>query len=404
MSFSPASSYLPDPVPLSEVRRVLVTKLRHHGDVLLTSPVFNVLARALPSAEIDALVYRDTAPMLERHPHIAQLHAIDQNWKRLGVVMQLREEWALLRRLSARRYDLLIHLTDHPRGLTLARLLSPRWSVTHGFGKRSAWWRPRYTHLYSQPMTTPRHTVESNLDALRRIGIFPVHADKKVVLVPGCDADEKAQSLLQGYGLAPHGFVHVHPGSRWRFKCWPAERTAALMDRIVDSDLDVVLSGAPNERERALVATILGAVKPATRSRIVDLSEQLTLSELAAVIGQARAFVGVDSAPMHIAAAMDTPTVALFGPSAEMRWGPWGVASRVVTSATHPCRPCNLDGCGGSKVSDCLTTLSVERVYDALRSLLAETVRAPSLVSTPDQDEGVDRGGPADVRQIALVL
>ena len=84
------------------------------------------------------------------------------------------------------------------------------------------------------------------------------------------------------------------------------------------------------------------------------------------VTGHARAFVGVDSAPMHIAAAMGTPVVVLFGPSGEMQWGPWGVAARVVASNAHPCRPCGLDGCGGGKVSDCLTTLPVERVHEGV--------------------------------------
>jgi len=83
-------------------------------------------------------------------------------------------------------------------------------------------------------------------------------------------------------------------------------------------------------------------------------------------------FVGVDSAPMHIAASQGTPTVALFGPSGEIAWGPWQVAHRVVASQTHPCRPCGNDGCGGSKVSECLTTLPVARVLDAVQSLINE--------------------------------
>jgi heptosyltransferase-3 len=76
---------------------------------------------------------------------------------------------------------------------------------------------------------------------------------------------------------------------------------------------------------------------------------------------------------MHSAAAMGTPVVVLFGPSGEMQWGPWGVAARVIASDAHPCRPCGLDGCGGGKVSDCLTTLPVARVHEGLRSLLAQT-------------------------------
>jgi heptosyltransferase-3 len=76
---------------------------------------------------------------------------------------------------------------------------------------------------------------------------------------------------------------------------------------------------------------------------------------------------------MHIAAAMGTPVVALFGPSGEVEWRPWAVAHRVVTSVEHPCRPCGNDGCGGGKVSECLTELPVDRVHGALTELLAET-------------------------------
>jgi heptosyltransferase III len=167
--------------------------------------------------------------------------------------------------------------------------------------------------------------------------------------------------------------VQVHAGSRWLFKCWPADRTARLIDLVVADGLGVVITGGPDERERGLVATILTAIKPATREHTVDLSAQLTLPELAALTKRARAFVGVDSAPMHIAAAMGTPTVALFGPSDALQWAPWGVASRVITSNTHPCGPCGRDGCGGGKVSECLATIPEERVHAELCSLLAET-------------------------------
>ena len=93
----------------------------------------------------------------------------------------------------------------------------------------------------------------------------------------------------------------------------------------------------------------------------------MSLAELAALTARARAFAGVDSAPMHIAAAVGTPALALFGPSSEIAWGPWRVPQRVIVVRPHPCRPCGLDGCGGGKVSECLTTLPVERVHAALR-------------------------------------
>jgi heptosyltransferase-3 len=157
------------------------------------------------------------------------------------------------------------------------------------------------------------------------------------------------------------------------FKCWPAALSAELFTRIVRSGHRLVVTGAPDDRERALVDAILALTDAETRARIVNLTGTLSLQELAALTSKARAFVGVDTAPMHIAAAMGTPTLALFGPSGEEEWGPWRVAQRVVVSRLHPCRPCGLDGCGGGKVSECLTSLRVDDVHAQFQALLAET-------------------------------
>ena len=365
-------SYLADAVPMEEVRRALVTKLRHHGDVLLASPVFTTLARAAPHVEIDALVYAETAPMLANHPSIARTLIIDREWKRSGAFAQWRAERQLLRELRARHYDLLVHLTEHPRGLALAHLLSPRFAVTRERESDARLWRRRFTHFYRLPKRTPRHAVEANLDALRRIGIYPSADDKRLVLVPGAAAQARAKALLAEHGLSGGDFVHAHPGSRWLFKCWPAESTAALFNRIAADGYRVVVTGAPDPRERALIDQIIALVSPAARDALVDLGSKLSLPELAALTAQARIFVGVDSAPMHIAAAMRTPTLALFGPSGEHEWGPWMVRQRVVVSRAHPCRPCGIDGCGGGKVSECLTTLQVAEVHAQFRALDAE--------------------------------
>ena len=366
-------SSLPDPVDAAVVRRVLVTKLRHHGDVLLASPVFTVLKKAVPAAEIDALIYRETAAMLEGHPAIARIHTIDRDWKRQGLLAQARAECGLLGALRARRYDLIVHLTEHPRGAWLTRVLKPRYSVARHLERAHRLWRTSFTHYYRLPRTTPRHTVECNLDALRRIGFQPTPEDKRLVLHPVETAGTRVRALLSQHGLESQRFIQMHPGSRWLFKCWPAERYAALLDRLAADGVRVVLTGAPDPRERGLVDAILAASASPTRAQLVDLTGALDLRELAALTREARAFIGVDSAPMHIAAAMGTPVVALFGPSGELEWGPWGVANRVVTSVEHPCRPCGNDGCGGGKISECLTTLPVERVHAAFLSLLAET-------------------------------
>jgi heptosyltransferase-3 len=254
--------------------------------------------------------------------------------------------------------------------------LRPRYAVTRERNGDGLLWRRRFTHFYKTPARTPRHTVETNLDALRRIGVYPAPIDKRLVLVPGADAERRIDALLGQHHLARGKFVHAHPGSRWLFKCAPVDRMASLLDLIVAKGLRVVVTGAPDPREREIVAQITAACAPATRSELVDLTGTLSLLELAALTAHARAFVGVDSAPTHIAAAMQTPTLAFFGPSSEHIWGPWHVPHRIVVSDSHPCRPCDLDGCGGGKVSECLTTLASERVHAQFLSLLSDTANA----------------------------
>ena len=363
----------PDAIDRTNLRRALVIKLRHHGDVLLASPVFTVLKHALPEAEIDALVYAETAAMLEGHPAIARVHTIDRNWKRRGLLAQARAELGLLRSLASRRYDLVVHLTEHPRGAWLTRLLRPTYAVARELPEAHWLWRASFTHYYRLPRGTPRHTVECNLDALRRLGLQPARDERHLVLVPGAQDAARIAALMAQHRLESRRFIQLHPGSRWMFKCWAPDACAELVERLAGEGWRIVVTGAPYQRERELADTILGALSEASRANVVDLVGQVSLRELAALTREARLFVGVDSAPMHIAAAVRTPVVALFGPSGEIEWGPWQVPHRVVTSREHPCRPCGIDGCGGGKLSECLTTLSPERVHAEARALLAES-------------------------------
>ena len=307
-----------DAIDLRQIQRVLVIKLRHHGDVLLASPVFSALKRLAPHLEIDALVYRETAEMLEGHPAIRRIHTIDRDLKHAGSVRRVRGELGLWRDLRARRYDLVVHLTEHRRGAWLTRLINPRYAVGPERDERGRWWRTSFTHRYLVPKAALRHTIETNLDALRRIGVWPGDQDKVPVMVPGPTAQTRILRLMQTYKLTPKQFIVVHPGSRWLFKSLPAKSTAYLLDQLAQDQWRIVVTGSPDPAERALIDAILAS----TKAPVVDLVAQLSLPELAALIGCARLLIGVDSAPMHIATAVGTPVVAVFGPSGEAEWGP----------------------------------------------------------------------------------
>lgn len=345
-----------DTPDLRSIRRVLVTKLRHHGDVLLASPVPSALKRQLPQATIDALVYQDTRDMLSEHPALSQLHLVTKRGS-------LAAEWQLLRALRARRYDLLIHLTSSARGAWLARVLKPAVSVAPSHP--GSIYRNSFTHLY--PQANARHMVECNLDALRRIGLWPEETDKKLVLVAGADAEREAERHLQELELSAGKFVLIHPSSRWQFKCWPEKKVAELATRLAERGYPLLFTSGPDSEETEMIQRILARLT----FRAPSLAGKLSLKQLAALTARARLFIGMDSAPMHIASAMGTPVVALFGPSGENIWGPWQVPARVISS-DHSCRPCGFDGCGGSKRSDCLEVIATDRVLHAALELMEQ--------------------------------
>jgi heptosyltransferase-3 len=329
------------------IARVLVVKLGHLGDVLLAAPVVSALKRHAPHLEIDALVYADTAPMLSGHPDLAQLIAI--NGAELGLLAKLR----------ARRYDVLVALSDKPRVAWLARFARVRYAVSPDRAGRPALWRRSFTHFYTVPPGNSRHTVEVHLDALRALGIEP-DPNPRIVLAAGEEAERRIDELR-----LPQRFVIVHPASRWLFKCWPAARTADLINTLRARGEEIVLTGSPSAEERGLVEAVVKGL----RFPVIDLSGKLTLKELAALIARARLFVGVDSAPMHMASAMGTPAVVLFGPSGEVEWGPWHIAHRILVSR-HSCRPCGYNGCGGGNRSECIEAIPASSVLHAVDELL----------------------------------
>ena len=359
------SPVLTDAIDFSQLQRALVIKLRHHGDVLLTSPVFSVLKNHAPQLNVDALVYQDTAAMLSGHPALNQIHCIDRAWKKAAWPQQFRYEWSLLQTLRRRHYDLIIHLTEHPRGAWISRLCAPRYAIARELPGRSRWWCKSFTHFFPWARGNTRHVVEIHLDALRRLGLMPGSEERALIFVPGAEAEAHVLGLLNAAGIAEKSYIHVHPTSRWLFKCWAEEKVTALIAHLQERGHSVVVTCAPDPQELAMLARIIRPLAIAP----LNLGGKLTLKQLGALSARAQLFIGVDSAPMHIASAMRTPVLALFGPSGDKEWGPW-MTQHVTISSDHSCRPCGQDGCGGSKISECLTTLPVERVLAAALQLL----------------------------------
>ncbi len=360
-------SYLPDAIDLNQVKRVLVIKLRHHGDVLLSSPVFTVLSDNISGVAIDALVYADTAPMLELHPAISHVHCVDRKWKKMGWKSHWQHERQLMQTLRGQGYDLIIHLTEHARGARLVRRLKPRYSVAQVYPeKRGRWWHNSFTHTYNIP-TRPRHTVEVHLDALRRLGIYPDDENRQLVLIPGEQAESNIEKIQKQHKLKQNSYLLIHPTSRWLFKGWSHQGFADVFQQLHNNGHKLVITSAPDPSEMDVIQKIVSNIN---HLPVVNLAGKLNLKELSALINHAACFIGLDSVPMHIAAAVNTPCVAMFGPSNEKVWGPWQAKHTTITKQ-YSCRPCGLDGCGNGKISDCLMAISVDDVVSAVEEILS---------------------------------
>jgi heptosyltransferase-3 len=337
---------------LSCVRRILVIKLRHLGDVLLTTPLLSTLKKRFPEAQIDVYINQESALILEGHFAISNLllHAREKKGKWARVWGEIKT----LRHIRRNRYDLVVNLTEGDRGAIAAKFSKAPIRVGSDPKKSGFWGKGQiYTHVAKQSPGL-RHTVERNLDVLRRIGIFPDWDSRELFFEIPAPVLQRVKSWL------PQKFLLIHPTSRWRFKCWPKENVRALAEALLRKGSSLVFSSGPDIAEQEMVASICEGLP------VLNLAGKITLKELGALIYLSEQLVCVDSLPFHLASALKKPVVALFGPTSEVTWGPWRNPQAQVLTQPFSCRPCYQDGCGGSKKSDCLLTLPVETVLESI--------------------------------------
>jgi heptosyltransferase-3 len=322
--------------------------------VLVSAPVIAALKEAWPACHLTYLVPKGSAEMVSGHPGLDGLLVVDRS----------RETWGqalgLVRELRRRRFDLVLELSGGDRGAVYTRLSGAQERLGFDHPGRPFWQRRGcFTRLLPRPPVR-MHLVEQNLEALRALGLAPQARRLRFYWDEG--VEHSTREILASKGLTPGAFVVMHPGAGWRFKCWTPAGYARVLEALErDWGLSVVLTGSKAAMEQELLAAILKE----TRRAPFNLAGLLTLKQLGALISRARFFFGVDSAPMHLAAAVSTPAVALFGPSGVFNWGPWG-EGHLVLQKDWPCIPCGRDGCEGSKISRCLTEFEAGEVLEAM--------------------------------------
>ncbi|MBI5234096.1 MAG: putative lipopolysaccharide heptosyltransferase III [Deltaproteobacteria bacterium] len=329
--------------------RMLVSRFRYLGDVLLATPFLRALRAALPGGRISMLVDKGTEDVLLNNPDIDEVLVFDKAaglaWKS-GFVFELR----------GKGFDVAIDLTGSDRGAWLAFLSGARQRV--GFRGNNYFRRKFLYNLLVPQLDAYVHQVERNLAVAKALGIE--HKGLRPTLVLTQEEMSAGRALVGSIDR----YAVIHPGARRWYKRWPLENFARTSDVLKDMGIDVVLTGAIEDSE--LTAKISSLMEKAP----VDLAGKTTVRELAAIIKDAVVFIGNDSAPLHIASALGVKSIGLFGPTDWRNWGPVGPDARVFMKEGFTCRPCGHARECPEGQGYCMAHISFEEVRDALLEML----------------------------------
>ena len=333
------------------MNNLLIIKLRYIGDVLLATPTLRALKEARPGIRVTMMVSRGTEGVLSGNPDIDEILVLDKG--------SVAAQWRLIVELRRRRFDAVIDLTDGDRSAFLSWVSGA--SVRIGFNDEHR----RRGVCYSvvvPPQPGMRHRIGRDLAALKPLGIHASETPPRLWLTGEDEA--AADQLLNRLGIGRDQLIMIiQPGARYWFKAWPAERFAELADRLAsDYGFQVLIGGSRDEEALAQ------RIQAAARTSLVSIAGLTTLKQFASIAKRAALFVGNDSGAMHMAAAVGTPVVALFGPSNPDEWGPRGGRTKVLYKGLD-CRACFHPTCTRGE-ENCMRLIAVQEVRAAAQRLL----------------------------------
>jgi len=341
--------------------RTLIIKPSSMGDVVQALPFLTALKEAHPAAHVAWLVARPFADLLAGHPRIDEVVLFDRHrFGHVGRSLVITTEFvAFLGELRRKQFTAAIDL----QGLLRSGILAFATGAADRVGFRAA--RELAPLFYTDRVTVPdkeMHAVDRYMAVAAHLGFAPPRATDHLP-VPAA-ARAAVRRRLAEAGLAQdEPFLAVCAHARWETKQWPPERFAAVLDRAGrDAGARAVLVGAAAARPLSERVAAAMAEPP------IDLTGRTTLGELVALVAEARAMLTNDSGPMHVAAAVGTPLVAIFGPTNPRRTGPYGSEHRVIAGRAD-CSPCYRRHCpyaGGPRALCCLTSVTADEVAGRL--------------------------------------
>ena len=345
--------------------RLLFIRLRNLGEAVLDTANLRALKRWRPDLEITTLVEALYIDLYAADPELRAiaLPRASQNqsstfFARLKLIRQLRRE----------RFHAVINLHGGPTSAQLTFLSGARHRVGAQHFRHGYAYNLRIPPAEKILQRTDLHTVEYQFGQFQWLGL-PLDEAPPTHLFVDPAARQRAQARLQAARINPSlPYAVLAPTNEFYTKRWLPARFAAIAEQLHARGFQIVMTGAPTAEQRAQLA----AVQAATKLPLAALSD-LSIGELVAVIADAQLFIGNDSGPAHIAAAVKTPQVVLFGPASSQRWHPWRAPAELVQNF-YACNPCAMYQCEAFDEPECIRSISVTQVMQAVETILSKKV------------------------------
>ena len=338
------------------VKRVLVVKLRSIGDTVLSTPSLIALKRFIPEAQIDILLEDWVAPMLDGFDAVDNVISVGKgSAQRLKVALELRRH----------KYDVAFNL----HGGTTAIFFTAASRAKHRVGYADYQYSLLCNHLLSSASdfwkTEFTHSAEQQLALLGFVGV-PVEDKPKSGLVVTDAAAEKVRTACVSGWYDAGNFALLHPSSAFATKQWPTENFARTAEYLAEKELHTVAVASKHERK------VLEDLKRESTVPVTTFDD-LSLPEITALASKAKLFVGNDSGIAHIAAAVQTPAVVIFGSSNRNHWRPWTDAPNEIVFEEFACQPCPGYECKEFGEPKCILSVTPDAVFAAIESALSPT-------------------------------
>jgi lipopolysaccharide heptosyltransferase II len=358
--------------PPASPQRILLLRLERIGDLLMTLEAIADVRASAPFASIDLVVGSWNADLARAIDPVTRVHTLDAAWlARGGQGLGMRSLFRAARQWSRTKYDVGINFEPDVRSNILLAASGAAWTAGYRSGGGGA--------LLDVPLEYDirAHTTHNARRLIAAVFGTPDAEPRPPAFVVPAGAAENASRLLSS---ADRPLIGVHVSGGRPIKQWDPQRFAEVARRLVTAvDATIILTGSAGDR--ALVDLVKQQLPPA---RMVDVAGHVDLLTLAGILERLDLLITGDTGPMHLAAAVRTPVVAVFGPSDPVRYGPRGPNDRVVR-VDLPCAPCNRirlppERCVGH-IPDCLALVTTDSVFTAARSVLDATARAHTPIA-----------------------